>query len=163
MFLSQHAREVKLLLRGGELRKSMSDYLASRIEKTANVEVLTYTEVDGLRGEPRLQRVGIRSRAAAPQQIDCSGVFVFVGAKPHTEWLPDSIATDESGFVLAGPTVQADERWPLDRLPCELETTCPGVFVVGDVRSGTTKRCAFAVGDGALGITCVHQHLSRER
>jgi thioredoxin reductase (NADPH) len=87
---------------------------------------------------------------------------VFVGAKPATEWLPDSIARDAKGFLLVGAAAASSSRWPLQEPPCELETSMPGVFACGDVRSGTTKRCAFAAGDGALAVTCVHQFLARD-
>lgn len=162
MFLSQHAKDVKLLLRGGNLRKSMSEYLARRIEQVEAIEVLFHTEITDMIGESRLQQVVLRNNQSEDNDtIDCGGIFIFVGAKPHTEWLPESVALDKNGFVLTGPSIQNCPEWTLDRMPCELETTCPGVFAAGDVRSGTTKRCAFATGDGALAITCVHQHLSR--
>lgn len=162
MYLSQHAKQVKMLLRGNDLRKSMSDYLARRIEQAKSIEVLFETEISDMSGQHHLEEIGMRSKTIEEERtLDCSGVFVFVGAKPHTDWLPDSVALDSNGFVLTGPSIQNCEKWTLDRAPCELETTCPGVFAAGDVRSGTTKRCAFAAGDGALAITCVHQHLSR--
>lgn len=161
MYLASQARRVLLLLRGGDLRKSMSDYLAKRLEQTANIEVCLHTEVDALYGDERLERVRLReNRDDATRDVDCAGLFIFVGAKPHTDWLPDRIALDERGFVLTGAAIQDRADWPADRAPCALETTCPGVFAAGDVRSDTTKRCAFAAGDGALAITCVHQHLS---
>jgi thioredoxin reductase (NADPH) len=160
MFLAQQAASVKILLRGDDLGKSMSEYLARRIEQTPNLEVLRCTEVEWLRGDRRLRRVGVRNARSTEEQVfDCSGLFVFIGAKPHTEWLADEFAKDEHGFLLTGSSVAADPRWPAGREPEELETTCPGVFAAGDVRSGTTKRCAFAVGDGALGVTCVHRYL----
>lgn len=160
MYLAQHASRVKMLLRGGNLRSSMSDYLASRIERTDNIDVLTHTELTRIDGQNRLQQIQIgNNQTGHSEDLPCVGVFIFVGARPHTEWLPDSVALDERGFITTGPEVQHSDRWPLERTPCELETTMPGVFAAGDVRSGTTKRCAFAVGDGALAITCVHQHL----
>lgn len=162
MFLSQHACEVKMLLRGNDLRKSMSDYLARRIEQNEKIEVLCETEVQDLTGDIRLRQLTIcnnTTRESVP--VDCAGLFIFVGAKPHTEWLPNEVALDERGFVLTGPAIRGCNLWTEDREPCELETTCPGVFAAGDVRSGTTKRCAFAAGDGALAITCVHQYLNR--
>ena len=161
MFLAQHAKEVKILLRGDNLRKSMSDYLAKRIEQARNIEVNYHAELSQLHGDRRLENdVITNNQTDADQHVDCSGVFIFVGAKPHTDWLPASVALDARGFVLTGPSIQSCSKWPLERAPCELETTSPGVFAAGDVRSGTTKRCAFAVGDGALAISCVHQYLS---
>ena len=163
MFLANEAQAVMILLRGGDLRKSMSDYLARRIEAHPRIEVVLHTEVDGLFGDTRLERVRLRdNQTEARRGVACAGVFIFVGAKPHTDWLPESVAMDERGFVLTGSSVQDDPLWQEERAPCELETTLPGVFAAGDVRSGTTKRCAFAAGDGALAITCVHQHLARE-
>ena len=161
MYLSQHAKCVKLLLRGSDLRKSMSDYLARRIEQSATIEVLCNTEIEQLHGDHRLQRVDIRANdTGQSHELPCAGVFIFVGAKPHTEWLSKTIALDNHGFILTGPAIRECKMWPLNREPCELETTQPGVFAAGDVRSGTTKRCAFAAGDGALAVTCVHQYLT---
>jgi thioredoxin reductase (NADPH) len=160
MFLSQHATDVRLLLRGDDLRKGMSSYLADRIEKHPNIEVMCHTEIDEMEGDTHLERVCIRNNQTDQRlTLDCPAAFIFVGAKPHTEWLPDSVALDERGFVLTGPMIHHHEKMTEGRTPCELETTSPGVFACGDVRSGTTKRCAFAVGDGALAITCVHQYL----
>ncbi|MEM9645802.1 MAG: FAD-dependent oxidoreductase, partial [Planctomycetota bacterium] len=128
----------------------------------AKIEVCLNSEINEMSGDEHLERVQIRNRQSGDEQrLQCSGAFIFVGAKPHTDWLPESVALDKDGFVLTGPSIQNWGLGPLDRAPCELETTAPGVFAAGDVRSGTTKRCAFAAGDGALGITCVHQHLAR--
>jgi len=161
MYLSQHAKCVKLLLRGDNLRKSMSDYLARRIEQSSTIEIAYHTEIKTLRGDRRLEHVTLcNNKTGETEPLDCSGVFIFVGAKPHTQWLPDSVGLDTHGFILTGPAVNTSGRWSLERDPCELETSCPGVFAAGDVRSGTTKRCAFAAGDGALAITCVHQYLN---
>ncbi|MEP6167477.1 MAG: FAD-dependent oxidoreductase [Rhodopirellula bahusiensis] len=160
MFLSQHASDVRVLLRGGDLRKGMSSYLADRIGKQLNIEVMYHTEISEMVGDKHLEQVGIRNNQTDERStLDCPSAFIFVGAKPHTEWLPDSVALDERGFVMTGPMIHHHEKLPEGRTPCELETTSPGVFACGDVRSGTTKRCAFAVGDGALAITCVHQYL----
>ena len=101
------------------------------------------------------------SGRASSRNLDCSAVFVFIGAEPRTGWMPTSIAVDSKGFILTGADAAKSDRWPLtDREPCVVETTCPGVFAAGDVRSGTTKRVAFAVGDGALAVTCAHRVLA---
>lgn len=161
MFLSEFADRVLVVIRGDDLRKSMSEYLARRIDLTANVEVLSHCEIEALEGEDRLQETTIRDhRTGEVRRERCASVFVFIGAKPHTEWLPASVARDERGYVLTGPMLRRSREWKLDRDPCELETSLPGVFAAGDCRSGTTKRCAFAVGDGALAVTCVHQRLA---
>jgi len=161
MYLAQQASGVKLVIRGGDLGKSMSQYLCTRIEHDDRIEVLKYTEVEGLDGEDSIRAVRLRNnQTGAVQTLDCGGLFLFIGARPHTDWLPPSIRLDEKGFVLTGSAVEGDPLWPLDRAPCDLETTCPGVMAAGDVRAGTTKRCGFAVGDGSLAVACVHRYLS---
>jgi thioredoxin reductase (NADPH) len=161
MFLSEFADRVLVVIRGDDLRKSMSEYLAKRIDLTANVEVLSHCEVEGLEGDDRLRETTIRNRETGEiRREGCASVFVFIGAKPHTEWLPPTILRDDRGYVVTGPGLRRAPQWTLDRDPCELETSLPGVFASGDCRSGTTKRCAFAVGDGALAVTCVHQRLA---
>jgi thioredoxin reductase (NADPH) len=163
MYLADHAKHVQLILRGDDLYKSMSSYLADRVRMHPRIEILHHTEVEALAGDAHLQGVTLRdNRTGMLSHHDCAALFVFVGAKPATEWLPDSIARDAKGFLLTGATAASSGRWPLQEPPCELETTMPGVFACGDVRSGTTKRCAFAAGDGALAVTCVHQFLARE-
>lgn len=162
MFLSEQSRKVKLILRGNDLGKSMSNYLSRRILKTKNIEVLYHTEVDALIGEESLEEIGLKhNQTGETISSPCNGLFIFVGAKPHTDWLPEELDLDEKGFVKVGPAVAHSPHWSMDCTPCELETSVPGVFAAGDVRSGTTKRCAFAVGDGALAITCIHQYLSK--
>ena len=162
MYLSQQAADVKLVLRGNDLASKMSRYLVRRIEQAPNIEVLFDSEVDSAHGERRLAEIEVRNtRIGDRRRFACAALFGFIGAKPHTEWLDDGFARDEYGFLLTGAAAAADPRWTADRQPCELETTRPGVFAAGDVRSGTTKRCAFAVGDGALGVTCVHWYLEQ--
>jgi thioredoxin reductase (NADPH) len=162
MFLAEHTAGATLILRGGDLRKSMSDYLARRIERHPNIEVLRHVEVDAIQGDGSLTGLRLRNvQDASSRDLDCSALFVFIGAKPRTDWLPPSVAVDSKGFILTGADAAKSDRWPLeDREPCVVETTCPGVFAAGDVRSGTTKRVAFAVGDGALAVTCAHRVLA---
>jgi thioredoxin reductase (NADPH) len=162
MFLAEHTCGAVLLLRGGDLRKSMSDYLAHRIERHPKIEVIKHVEIEAVHGHGMISGVRLRNvRESTSRDLECSAVFVFIGAKPRTEWLPSSIAVDSKGFILTGADAAKSDRWPkTDREPCTVETTCPGVFAAGDVRSGTTKRVAFAVGDGALAVTCAHRVLA---
>ncbi len=161
MYLAESAQEVLILIRGNDLRKSMSSYLCSRIEKNPKIRVLKHTELRGVEGDDFMRTILVQSNQTEEiQQLECAGLFIFIGAKPHTEWLPDSIRLDRNGFVLTGSNLQDDDLWTLERPPCDLETTMPGVMAAGDVRSGTTKRCGFAVGDGSLAVACVHRYLS---
>ena len=162
MFLADHTAGAALLLRGGDIRKSMSDYLARRIERHPKIEVIRHVEVDAVEGDRTLTRVRLRDvKGGNARELDCSALFVFIGAQPRTDWLPPSVAVDSKGFILTGADAAKSKHWPLtNREPCSVETTCPGVFAAGDVRSGTTKRVAFAVGDGALAVTCAHRVLA---
>jgi len=161
MFLARQAARVFLVLRGDDLRKKMSEYLCQRIEHMPNIQVLRHTVVAGMFGERRLAEVELHDTATGEKRrVACGGVFSFVGAAPHTEWLDASFARDEHGFLRTGALVAEDVRWDPSRAPCELETSRPGIFAAGDVRSGTTKRCTFAAGDGALGVTCIHWYLA---
>lgn len=162
MFLADHTAGATLLLRGGDIRKSMSDYLARRIERHEKIEVVRNVEVAAVRGDRTLSGLELRDvRGGVSRDLDCPAVFVFIGAQPRTGWLPPSVAVDAKGFILTGADAAHSGRWPLpDREPCTVETTCPGVFAAGDVRSNTTKRVAFAVGDGALVVTCAHRVLA---
>jgi thioredoxin reductase (NADPH) len=140
----------------------MSDYLARRIERHPRIEILRHVEVDAVEGDRAITGLRLRHvHDGSPRDLECSAVFVFIGAQPRTDWVPPSIAVDSKGFILTGADAAKSGRWPLtDREPCTVETTCPGVFAAGDVRSGTTKRVAFAVGDGALAVTCAHRVLA---
>jgi thioredoxin reductase (NADPH) len=162
MFLADHTGSVTLLLRGGDVRKSMSDYLARRIERHGKIEVIRHVEVAAVQGNHTLTGLRLRDvRGGGFRDLDCAALFVFIGAQPHTGWLPPKIAVDPKGFILTGADAARSGRWPLShREPCAVETTCPGVFAAGDVRSNTTKRVAFAVGDGALAVTCAHRVLA---
>jgi thioredoxin reductase (NADPH) len=162
MFLAEHTAGATLILRGKDLRKSMSDYLARRIERHDKIEILRHVEVDTVEGGRTLTGLRLRDvQDGGFHDLACSAVFVFIGAQPRTSWLPPSIAVDSKGFILTGAEAAHSGRWPLnDREPCTVETTCPGVFAAGDVRSNTTKRVAFAVGDGALAVTCAHRVLA---
>lgn len=160
VFLSERASRVFLLTRH-DLRKTMSEYLVRRIEQTPNVEVVMNGQIKNFFGTESLSAVEMASSAEkSPQQVPCAAVFVFIGATPCTSWLADAVQMDEAGFVKTGFQVEASESWPLRRAPYLLETSRPGIFAAGDVRCGSTKRVASAVGEGSMAIQFVHQYLA---
>jgi thioredoxin reductase (NADPH) len=166
MFLAEccPSRKVHLLVRR-TLGPGMSEYLSARIRATANVLVHEQTEIEAIRGNRRIEAIALRNNATqAQREVPCSAVFVFIGAEPAAEWLPAEIARDANGYLLTGTDVVRSGLWPRgDRDPCALETTVPGVLAAGDIRSGSTKRVGFAVGDGSLAVTCAHRLLSISR
>ena len=159
MFLTQYARKVTLVVRGNDLRKSMSSYLCDRVAANPEIEVRYHTQVTAIEGTERIGAVHLRDDDGNIAREETAGVFVFIGAKPRTDFLPAELARDDKGFALTGSAVAKLESWKEQRLPEALETSLPGVFASGDCRSGTTKRVAFAIGDGALAVSCVHNLL----
>jgi len=160
MFLSEQTPRVFLLLRGGDLRKSMSSYLADRIEGADNIEVLSNAEIIRMLGDKQLEAVEIKdTRSGETRTIQTSAVFTFIGAIPCTNWLPPEIETDSKGFVKTGRLVSSSPNWTADREPFFLETSRPGIFAAGDVRLGSTKRVASAVGEGAMAVQLAHEYL----
>ena len=159
MFLSQFASKVTLVVRGNDLRKSMSSYLSDRVVVNDRIKIAYQSQVISVEGSEHIEAVHLRDDSGNVRRETTSGLFIFIGAKPRTDFLPAQIARDDKGFVLTGAAVVERGGWNEKRLPCPLETTLPGVFASGDCRSGTTKRVAFAIGDGALAITCVHDFL----
>lgn len=157
VFLSNHADCVHLIVRSNDLRKSMSSYLATRIEQNPNINVMLETECAALEGEEQLECLQLKV-AGKDSALDAKGLFVMIGAEPYSDWLPNLIERDAKGFVLAGP--EAEANFAGDRNPLFLETTCPGTFAVGDVRSGSVKRVASAVGEGSMAIALVHRYLA---
>lgn len=153
--LSRTAAEVVLVHRRAMLNERMSRYLVDRIERTDNIIVQARTTVAAVRGTDRLKAVDLRGPDGARTEFDAAGMFVFIGAQPCTDWLSDEIVTDDHGFIVTGPTLKPD-RWSLDRDPFLLETSRPGVFAVGDVRSSSLKRVASAVGEGSSAVQSVH-------
>jgi thioredoxin reductase (NADPH) len=158
MFLSESADEVSLLARGSDLRK-MSSYLSQRLLANKKVKIRYGTEVVGIDGAENICAVRIREPNGEIKQEPTAGLFIFVGAKPRTDFLPALIVRDAKGFLLTGPEVARLPVWKEARPPCTLETSLPGVFAAGDCRSGTPKRVAFAIGDGASAVTSVHKFL----
>jgi thioredoxin reductase (NADPH) len=164
MYFSRHARSVRMLVRGDGLEKSMSKYLIDQIGATGNIVVETRTQLTALHASPddpaHLGRITLQTPEGTVVR-DASSVFVFIGASPKTDWLPADIARDARGFLLAGPDLKAHKvRWKLERDPYLLESSVPGIFVAGDVRHGSVKRCASAVGEGSIAIQFVHQYLA---
>jgi len=162
MFLSRRAASCHLLIRGGDLGKSMSRYLVDEIEGTEQVQLVTHAEVSGLSGELSLEQITVRdTRSGEERRMPAKALFVFIGASPHTDWLRGEVAMDEDCFLLTGRDVQGDQLLAHgDELPLFLETSQPGVFAVGDVRSGSVKRVASAVGEGSMAVRLVHQRLA---
>jgi thioredoxin reductase (NADPH) len=160
VFLSGHARKVLLLIRGDDLYKNMSSYLVHRIEQTPNIEVLCNTSIRRMNGNSHLGSVDlVDRRTGAERQIETQTVFSFIGAEPRTSWLPPEIERDAKGFVRTGAELGRSPQWALARQPFLLETSRPGVFAAGDVRSGSIKRVASAVGEGAMAVQFVHECL----
>ena len=163
VFFSTHARRVTILYRGDGLEKSMSRYLIDQIGARSNIRVLLHTEVVAAHGEAALEALDVRdNKTDKATRLESGGLFIFIGADAETAWLPPEIALDRRGYVLTGSDVSAAGAWPLGRDPYLLETSVPGVFACGDVRSGPVKRVAAAVGEGSMAIAFVHQYL-RER
>ena len=165
MHFADHARKVTMLVRGSSLAASLSSYLIERIQERSNVEVLYNVEVSALEGEDVLERIRLRSLIANTEEIvPTRRLFVCIGGIPNTEWAKDTdIIRDRSGYLLTGPDLLVEGRppacWPLDRQPYFLETSVPGSFAVGDVRHGSIKRVASAVGEGAMAVSFVHRYL----
>jgi len=165
VFLSQTARKVHMLVRSGQLSDTMSRYLIRRIEENPVIELHLHTEIVGLDGGEHLERVTWQDKKTGESSThDIRHVFMMTGATPHTDWLKGCLALDNKGFVLTGydldrATLQ-ELGWPLSRPPLLLETSLPGVFAVGDIRSGNVKRVASAVGEGSIAIHLVHHALA---
>ena len=166
LHFSQHVAHATLVVRGDSLKSTVSAYLVDRISAAKNVEVLTQTEVTALEGSDMLQAVLLTNRqTGASRRIETHWVFVCIGGAPRTEWAVQAgVTRDEAGYLVTGPDLLRDDQrpdgWPLDRPPYYLETNIPGLFAAGDVRHGSVKRCASAVGEGAMAVMFVHRYLA---
>jgi thioredoxin reductase (NADPH) len=161
MFLAEGAAKVLLVIRGDNLSKTMSSYLSRRVQAHQNIELLLHTEIRRMSGNKMLEAVELENTATHERRIvKTPAVFSMIGAMPCTDWLPPEIARDEKGFIKTGPAVAYVPAWKESkRPPGPLETSCPGIFAAGDVRSGSVKRCAAAVGEGGMAIAGVHEAL----
>jgi thioredoxin reductase (NADPH) len=159
LHLSKYAQHVTILVRSQSLAASMSDYLIREIQAAPNVDVRYRCEVAGGGGSGHLEQLLLRNRdSGATELVPATGLFVLIGAQPFTSWLPAAIRRDPWGFILTGPDTGHD--WPLQRAPFLLETATPGAFAAGDVRHGSMKRVASAVGDGSTAIRLIHDYLA---
>jgi thioredoxin reductase (NADPH) len=159
VFLAGLARKVYILIRGDDLHKSMSSYLVHRIEQTPNIEVLHNTEVRAMSGDGQLRTVEVVNNKTGEMRIfSTPALFSFIGAVPRTDWPPPEIEKDAKGFVRTGADLAQSPHWTARRSPFLLETSRRGVFAAGDVRSGSVKRVASAVGEGAMAVQFVHEY-----
>jgi thioredoxin reductase len=161
--LSRYADRVTVLIRRGSLTATMSDYLIRELDALPNVDVRTRAQVVGGAGGDFLETLTIRDLDTGEETVEPGVLFVLIGSEPRTAWLTGTVACDRWGFLLTGAQLlggEASPTWPLDRAPALLETSLPGVFAAGDVRAGSVKRVASAVGEGALAVTLVHAHLA---
>jgi thioredoxin reductase (NADPH) len=163
LLLSQYARRVFIVALERSLEETMAKYLVDRIRRLPNVVAFTCHTVARAEGEKFLERLTLQNLdTGETRQVEASGLFVFIGATPRTEWLADTLARDDQGFLLTGSSLPRDGNrelaWPLDRRPYPLETNRPGVFAAGDVRCGSVKRIAAAVGEGAMAVQLVHRY-----
>src|ERR1700678_25111 len=165
MYFSKYAKQVTMLVRGESLKNSMSKYLIDQIAATSNIEVKTCCRVIEAMGETRLSCLRICGPEGSEEVVPATGLFIFIGAAPNTDWLPDTIMRDTNGFLLSGPDLKVDGKlvkgWSQKREPYLLETSLPGIFVAGDVRHGSIKRVASAVGEGSISVQFIHQYLAQ--
>jgi thioredoxin reductase (NADPH) len=164
MFFSRYASKVTMLVRGSSLQKDMSQYLIDQINCTENIELRTHTSVSRVIGTDRLEALVIRDNdTGETETLPAAALFVFIGAKPHSDFVADVVERNQAGFILTGPDLMGDGRrpknWRLNRDPFLLETSVPGIFAVGDVRQDVVRRVASAVGQGSTAISFVHQYL----
>jgi thioredoxin reductase (NADPH) len=164
MYLSRYATEVQIVIRRDALRVTMSKYLIDQIAKTPNIRLRTRTELERVDGTDRVERVSLKSEDGSIVEEDADALFIFIGTRPRSGWLPESVLRDAKGFVITGRDLPADPRYPRmwkeRRDPMVLETSVPGIFAAGDIRSGAMNRVASAVGEGSMAVRFVHEYLA---
>ena len=165
MFLSDGAAKVLLVVRGNNIASKMSDYLSRRVQAQENIEILYNTEIRKMSGGKKLEQIELENTKTGERRVvRTPAVFSMIGARPCTEWLPAEIERDEKGFVKTGSDVAEAPAWRENkRRPAPLETSLPGIFAAGDVRSGSVKRCAAAVGEGGMAVAGIHLSLASRR
>ena len=165
MFLSDGARKVLLVIRGNDITSKMSDYLSRRVQAQQNIDILYRTEIRRMSGNQTLEEVELENTKTGERQVvRTPAVFSMIGARPCTEWLPEEIARDDRGLIKTGTAVADAPVWKASKhQPTPMETSLPGIFAAGDVRSGSVKRCAAAVGEGGMAIAGIHLSLASRR
>ena len=165
MFLSDGAAKVLLVVRGKDITSKMSDYLSRRVQAQKNVDILYNTEIRRMSGNQKLEEVEVENTKTGERRvIKTPAVFSMIGARPCTEWLPPEIARDDRGFIKTGTAVADEPAWRSGKhQPTPMETSLPGIFAAGDVRSGSVKRCAAAVGEGGMAVAGIHLSLASRR
>jgi thioredoxin reductase (NADPH) len=164
MYLSRYATKVQIVVRRDSLRDTMSKYLIAQIEKTENIQLRTRTELERVEGTDRVEHVSLKTEDGSIVEEDVDALFIFIGTRPRSGWLPESVLRDDKGFVITGRDLPADPRYPRmwkeRREPMVLETSVPGVFAAGDIRCGAMNRVASAVGEGSMAVRFVHEYLA---
>jgi thioredoxin reductase (NADPH) len=167
MHFARYAKKVTIVIRGDCLRRTLSQYLVDRIHSSPNIEVLARTEVVALHGDDMLRTITLRDNQTGEEKtVETTRLFLCLGGEPQTNWAAElGISRDSEGYLVTGPDLLENggypKPWPLERSPFYLETSMPGLFAAGDVRHGSVKRCASAVGEGAMAVTFVHRYLSQ--
>jgi thioredoxin reductase (NADPH) len=164
LYLARYAKDVQIVVRRESLRATMSRYLIEQIEKTPNIRLRTRTELERVEGNGHVERVALKLDGGASQVEEIDAVFLFIGAKPRSDWLPAGVLRDARNFVITGRDLPADAGyariWKERREPMALETSAPGVFAAGDIRAGAMNRVASAVGEGSMVVRLVHEYLA---
>lgn len=160
VFLSEHVKKVYILVRGSSLSLTMSSYLVERINETENIEVMLNSEIMEINGDEQIDSITVFNNSTKQtSDLKINSIFSFIGANPNTEWLPEGIEKDPKGFICTGTSLIECKQWTLKRQPFLLETSRPGVFAAGDVRSLSSKRVSSAVGEGSMTVQFVHEYL----
>jgi thioredoxin reductase (NADPH) len=164
MHLARYAADVQILVRRDSLRDTMSHYLIEQIEKTPNIRLRTRTELHRVEGTDRVERVALKTDDGSIAEENVDALFIFIGTRPRSGWLPETVLRDDKAFVLTGRDLPADPRYPKmwkeRREPMVLETSVPGLFAAGDIRAGAMNRVASAVGEGSMAVRFVHEYLA---
>jgi thioredoxin reductase (NADPH) len=164
LHLAEYARRVTVVVRASSLAAGMSHYLIQQVEASPNIDVRLGTEVVGGGGDGWLERLELRARdGSASETVEAHGLFLMIGARPNTDWVPPGVLRDDGGFIRTGVELGDTPDWPHERTPFSLETSMPGIFAIGDVRHGSMKRVASAVGEGSIAVRLVHDLFATDR